>query len=298
MTNVMGKLRMNNPPPTPSPEGTDEPSDTVLERPRSWIAELVKLRTYFATRSVVREAIRSRTFTDISRVGRMGPWTFHLYQVALCAAPTIILGRAVEFVMPLKVAPSDAKRVGEVAARAGEIFPSVAEFLDPFLVPLLLFATCLVAARAALRPQDKTPANIRKSRDFYLYIDGALGLLPKTLVTLTLWLALEISIRGGGNGLLLSCLGWFLFVSFNWLTYVSLVKVPTALLSANGYDPGRGRFFGFGKNRDNPLFNKYQMKMGFAGLLIILPLWLVFVLLEDLIAYALASFQVWAQHLV
>src|SRR5207253_7657901 len=229
-----------------------EPRDTLLKEPREWLSSFTKLRTYWATRRAVGDPTHLKQMAQASSGEFMGPWTFNLYKTALVASPSILVVKVLNFIAPLPPAPPN-PLIPEVTARTAELLPSLQDFSQPFLVPVLILVSSSIAARAALLKQDKTPDSIRRSRNLFLYIDGATGLIPQAGFALSLALVIALSSRNLDLPAMLSFGLMLIFV--NWAGFVGFVKVPTMMLTGNGYNAGRARFFGFGLNRDNPLYN-------------------------------------------
>ena len=276
---------------------SEEPIDTLLERPRAWFSNFLGLGAYFATRRAVLDAAQAGTLTAQSLSPQLGPWTFNLYESALAVAPAIAVAKVIDFVAPHKPPALDPSEVGEIPARIDEILPSVVEVIYPFLIPITLLALSAIAARAALLKSDRTPDRIRKSRDMYLYLDGSVGLLPQAIIVLLFTTDSALADRGVDMGLPWALLLLGIYTAcVVWLTHVTLVRIPKRLLTANGYNPGRARFFGWGKNRENPLYNSYQVKMSLSGLVIGWSLLIIFTEVSRMVAYTLAAIQLWTQH--
>jgi hypothetical protein len=271
----------------------EEPRDTFLKEPREWLSVFKKLRTFWATRQGVGDPAQLKRMVETSSDEFMGPWKFNLYKVALVVSPSILATKAFNFVAPLPPKPPN-PLIPEVTARAFELLSSVQEVAQPFLFPALILVSSSIAARAALLKQDRTPDGIRRSRNLFLYIDGAIGLVPQAGLTLSLTLAIAFSSRNLGPATLWSIVSTLVFLY--WTGFPTFVKLTKMMLSGNGYNPGRARFLGLGKNATNPLYNTFQVKVAVYGLLIVWPLLIASFLAEYGASYLIALFQIWARH--
>lgn len=135
------------------------------------------------------------------------------------------------------------------------IFDGLFTFVLPFIVPLCLLVLAYTAGWSALRKEDYSKAKSKTSKNAYLYLDGAYGLLPQGITSFSSVTLIEL-VERGYNGDFLLVINLLYFVCSFWLLQTSWCTIRSKLFAANGYN----------KQRHGPCL-KYVFAMLFWGVI-------------------------------
>lgn len=225
-----------------------------------------KLRSFFGTRQSIKsgEYLFDNTADELKSRGLMGPLTFNIYSSTLAGTLALIVTKAAGLVLPplpdptAKLIPGNA-----MSAQYLKIYPVVASYLQPFMVPIVFLLMAYFISWGTIRGREPAAASIasesidwsRPSRtrgsNAFLYFDGAYGFIPQAVLAVVFVLLQRIFAASKSPGLtsagpvqfdvdytfmvivlpILSVLGLTIIYS-GYLTYY---KFPRLLFTAHGY---------------------------------------------------------------
>ncbi len=265
-----------------------EPTWGYIKGLIGWLDEYTKFKKFLATRRAIRSGtpLVDLSTEELKAQNLMGPLTFNVYESTLAGLPSLVIALIIGALFPLE--DTVIQRTGveseftkALVLEASRALPPVSKASSPFIAPLLLLCSSFVMGWGALESFDSTSTARRRSRNGFLYYDGAYGLLPQTLLATAIGLGLQISRHGLFNPLLVFATGVLFLTGGGIQIYLVVSKIPELLFALNGY-------------------GKYGVPSGRYNLALYLlnPIcsWLllaVLVALEVIAAYAIAFVTVW-----
>ncbi|HEY0795244.1 MAG TPA: hypothetical protein VGD64_05640, partial [Acidisarcina sp.] len=228
-----------------------EPPLTFFKELLGWFDKYSRLKRFMATRRAIRDGqiLVDLSSEDLRRLDLMGPLRFNVYESTLAGVPSLLITACVGVLFPLEPkavpfvdAQSDFARAFLI--EVSKVTPSVFRTISPFVPPVILLWSSFVMGWASLESFDSNSTTRRRSRNGFLYIDGAYGLLAQTLLATAIGLALIDSEHGWGpvlfddwwRELLIVLIGVLFLTGFVLQNYLVLVKYPRLQFQLNGYE--------------------------------------------------------------
>jgi hypothetical protein len=273
----MGPLEKNSA--APPKEGPVQ--DLVIE-----VKEKVSIFGKFwqTRRAILRgEVLARKSTSELNSGGLFTAWKFNLLQSGISTIPALMAGKVLDTLFP---PPKLEGFQSEFASWISWTLPATA--------PFLLFVLAQVAAWASLKRRDTNPQSKRIARSTYLYLDGAFGLYPQTLVTLGILLIFwHIAHQRETHGkwfLILLIVGIAGFATGSvWQLILNLRIIPRKIFVVNGYSYRLKSFWIFrDKGRNFGPLNKFLFAQAIGG-------WVAFagVILVGYGLAAVIAFVVW-----
>lgn len=187
-------------------------------------APLTPLGPYLRTRKLIKTGhpLWELSPETLKEKRLQSPWYFNLYESIFASVPAYIAGFFASFFPTIE------------KEHLYENFGTIFNTLYPILPPILLLALAYTAGWSSLRWKDFSMQKAKIARKAYLYLDGAYGLLPQSLIACFNTLFWASIFRESLSGLMVpviigNLLSWTLFLLTNWHT------VRVKLFSINGY---------------------------------------------------------------
>jgi hypothetical protein len=133
-----------------------------------------ELRKFWRTRTLVFQDLTlvDRTSEELGAGGYLTAWKFNLIQSCFAALPALLLKKIMDFWLP------SAKSQG-AEAQVDAVF----SWLWPIVVPFILFLMARMIAWGSIKRIHSSPEHRKRAARAYLYLDGAYGLYPQTLLS-------------------------------------------------------------------------------------------------------------------
>jgi len=225
---------------------------------------------YLKTRKLIRSAFPLWTLNanQIKQKNLLNPLAFNVFESICASAPVSILLWFIENIIP------DSSTEDQFVKILEELF----SWMSPVIVPLSFLVLAYTAGWSALRKEDYSKAKSKISKNAYLYLDGAYGLLPQAITSFLYVILIELLNRGYSGEFLLVINLLILFCSF-WLLQTSWCTIRSKLFAANGYNKQR-----------HGLCLKYVFFMSFWGAIQVLIITLSVTFICWITASVLVSF--------
>jgi len=226
--------------------GVPESPLTYFKELVGWFEKYTKLKKFLVTRKAIREGevLVDLSADDLKQRDLMGPLSFNVYESTLAGLPSLLITTFVGILFPLVpkvVEPDGALSEFQRAflVEVSNIAPAVVKTLSPFIPPLFLLWSSFVMGWGSVESFDSNRASRRRSRDGFLYLDGAYGLLAQTLLATAIGLTFVAIQHDWGNKVLaalIAAVGVLFGVGGSLQTYLVLIKLKRLQFLLNGYE--------------------------------------------------------------